>query len=167
MTKILKAVDEDHLFIFNDGIKFLHSWQQARTEAFWSDEYIDADIVYRMSKPVQRAVEETGLMIQAFVSEWLNIEKTLFPYIYQVVKVKNIFFEKIPAPENKICQSITYLNGAEKGKTFISKPEDNHVFLQSDNEDIYALCILWGDEQNSIYPRWFNSKYLRLHYGQN
>lgn len=167
MTKILKTVDEDHLFIFNDGIRFLHSWEQGRTAPFWSDEYIDADTVYRMSKPVQRAVEETGLMIQAFVSEWFNTDKTLFPDIYQIVKVKNNFTNKANCPENTIYQSITYLNGIEKGKTFILNPEDSHVFLQSDEEDIYALCIFWKYEKNPIYPKWFNSKYLRLYYGQN
>lgn len=145
-----------------NGLNSLNIWNISNNPAYWSNSFIDADYIYRAHRPSMRIIEETGLTIQDIVTAEFEIKDTIFPNFFQVVKSDKIFNRVVSSPSDKICETITYLNGPLKNQTVIVyNNSDMYAIENLNNEIVYTLSTFWSYTKNPMYRGWFINKYFR------
>ena len=140
-------------------------WKEFNKLDIWSDEYIDAEQIYKVDRFVQRVVEETGLLTQDIVSSHFKSSDTVFPDFMQLIKVKKYNNVHEISHDGKICQSLTMLTGKLVGNVYLYDLEDMQV--EDELVGSYAIASYWTYVRNPEYKKWFISKYLRLYHEQS
>lgn len=152
----------EDLLMMVEGLKSLTQWDISTNPKYWSESFIDADYIYRIHRPSTRVVEETGLVIQDIVSAEFQTQETIFPDFFQINKHGNNFIRTEKKPLNKICETITYLNGPLKNQTVIVYNDSDFYAIENETDQtIYTLSMFWGYDKNPMYRGWFINKYFR------
>jgi len=164
MILVDNIIDKNTLIDVNENLLKIDNWQIGRNTNYWSTFYIDVDFVYKVSRILQRFLEEFGLSLQLSVSNLFDISDTIFPDYSQLVKINKDSVLETKNTKSFICKTVTFLSGDNEGKTFIF--DNNKDLLSSiyNNKDVYAICMFWSKERNKMYPNWFMSKFLRKYY---
>ena len=127
----------------------------------WSNNFIDADKVYRIHKFAQKVVEESGVLIHKLLIKKLLLENKIYPYNIQLIQIDKSIINTDIVVENQICQTITPLN--RYLKTYIIDNNNGDIEIPEIEIGEYAVAAYWTEYRDPKYKNWFLGKHMEIY----
>lgn len=152
---------EDDLDIVNEKIESVCPLNRFNDVKVWSNNFINAENVYRIQKFAQKVVEETGVLVHKMLIENLSLNKKIYPYNIQLIQIDNYIFNTDIIIENQICQTITPLT--KYLKTYIIGNNNGDIEIPEIEIGMYAVASYWTEYKDPKYKNWFLGKHMEIY----